>query len=220
MSIMPGAQITFGQIINEAYSQLKSSIDNLDSYKGNITDPSFSTRTVTVSGVLKAAAAKLDINFSGRPPLVTSAAFEAAWNTFINENGFASKLDTLITLKGLIHFLTCLSTYVSVRFVVVTNPTTSLTSRCFVNNPLPAITEPSDMEPIKAEDITGMLASLKAGVDAYKTAPISVSWGSMAVTCSSCSSSSSSSSCSSSSSSSCSSSSSSSCSYIAHYAIN
>lgn len=217
MAILPGAVITFGQVVNEAFETLKTSIDNLDVYKGNITDPSFTGRTVTVSGQLQAAAAKLDINFSGRPPIVTTAAFTAAWNTFINENGFASKMDNLITLKGLIHFLTCLATYTSVRFVVVTNPTNGLTSRCFVNNPLPAITEPSELEPIKASDITGMLASLKDGIDAYKAAPCSVSWGAMAVTCSSCSSSSSSSSCSSSSSSSCSSSSSSSCSYIAWY---
>ena len=222
MAIIPNAQIKFGDIVNEAFNLLKGSVSNIDTYTGDITHQDFTARVVRVSGAQNIATASLDINFSGRPPIVTTAAFTAAWNTFLNDNGFVNKLDTLITLKGLIHFLTCLSTYTSVRFVVVTNPISGKTARCFVSNPLPVIFEPSELEPIKASDITGMLTALKTGIDSYKAAPCSVSWGAMAVTCSSCSSSSSSSSssCSSSSSSSCSSSSSSSCAYIGWYNIN
>ena len=44
MATLPGAQITIGDIVDDAYSLLKSVCNNIDSYTGNATDTNFNAR--------------------------------------------------------------------------------------------------------------------------------------------------------------------------------
>lgn len=218
MALLPNAPITFGDITNRAYELLRSSVQNLDSYTGVLaSDGNFNARTQTVTGSKNAAKATLNITFTGKPAIVSTAVFKSDWDSFLNSNGFANKANQRITLKGLIHFLTCMATYVAARFAVVTSPTSGNKARAYVRNGLPAISAIQEMEPISASDIEGILSSMKKAFDSYSIAPCRVSWGSMTMACSSCSSSSCSSCSSSSCSSSSSSSSSSSCMFIGWY---
>ena len=199
MAILPGAQITMGDIVDNAFTLLKSSVDNIDAYTNNAENEYFNERTEEITGKTSATAnkqgyatASLTLTFTGKPPVVTSEDFKAAWDAWIEEIGFTSKLNQLVTIKTLIQFLTALSMYVSTRFVIVTNPIDQTTARFFVANEVPVLTDISEMEPIKAADITTMLENIKDTVDSYKTQACNVSWGTLSVA-SCCSSSSSSS---------------------------
>lgn len=217
MAILPGAQVTFGEVMNQAYNLIRDQVNNLDAYTGALaSNGNFNARSQRVSGASGNASAYIDIWFSGKPDLVSSATFKAHWDSFMSSYGFTAKASTQITLKGLIHFLTCLASYVSARFVIVTNPLDQAQARAYLAYGLPAIYEPTEMEPILASDVLALLNTLKAGIDAYKAAPCNISWGGLVLSCSCCSCSCSSSSCSCSSSSS---SSSSSSGYIGWYDI-
>ena len=118
MAILPSAQITFGDIIDDAFNTLKDSVDNLDSYTGNATNTYFNERTQTVSGSRTNTTngsqsglvrATLTLSFTGKPPVVTTAAFTTAWNKWLAANNFDDKRDQLITNTTLLQFLTALS---------------------------------------------------------------------------------------------------------------
>ena len=222
MATLPGAQITIGDIVDDAYNLLKSTVNNIDTYTGNATDSAFTARTQTLTGEVHGqtggrgeggyASASLTLTFTGKPPIVSTANFKSAWDSWISDIGFASKRNQLVTIKTLVQFLTYLSMYAASRFVVVTNPINQKTARFFVANSVPSLSSISEMEPIRSSDISTMLSNIKRTITSYEAEACNVSWGTLNVA-SCCSSSSSSSS------SSYSSSSSSSSMYIAYYQL-
>lgn len=188
MALAANNMIKFADLMDHTYNQLKSSINNLDGYTGGLaSNGNFSARTLPYSAANSYSSCSIAFYTSEKPALVSSATFKSHWDSFMSSYGFTAKANKLITLKSLIHFLTCVASYVSSRFVIVTNPLDQGVARAYIAYGLSMPATPDETKPISGADITAMLQAMKTGFSVYKTAPCNISWSGLSVACSSCS---------------------------------
>lgn len=205
MAITKGQTIVYQDLVNAVLNLICTkcqNIGNVDSIPASLKLNNTITQTLTrqrrtTNSTANYTATAKYTNTNSPLTVVTKSAIENEFNSFLTAYGIAKKANTVMTMKGILHFMACAAAFIKTKIMILTNDYDENKAIVYVstNTNFPSITQPTSVtteDTMTATNLKEMVNALNNNLGHFQC------YYSVTNTCCSSCSSSSSSSCSSS----------------------
>lgn len=152
MSIVKGQTIVYQDLVNAVLNLIETkcqNVGNIDSIGASLKPNNVFTKSITRERIVwypskqnYTATAKYT-NSNSPLTIVTKSTIENEFNSFLTAYGIARKANTVMTMKGILHFMACASAFIKTKIVILTNDYDENKAVIYVstNSNFPAVTQ-------------------------------------------------------------------------------